>query len=238
VTAAAPRGRALLTGNAAYQEGRLLNPVNDARAMAEMLRQFDFEVTLVEDANLEKMEAAVGNFSSKPGQSGSVGLFYFSSHGLQIDNQNYLVPVGARLESPADVRHRTLKADWVLGETDGSRAPNIIILNACRNNPYVRPKSTQRLSAHAGTSRLAGRHATAPDARRRQPRRSERYLHQATYSTCPRQDSACLICSRASGQQARQKPTKQVPWIASSITELFSLSDWPAVGYTPHPQRR
>ncbi len=86
--------RALLIGNAAYAHSPLRNPVNDATDMATMLRRLGFEVTLIRDADKPTMERAIGDFTRGVPQ-GSVGLFYFSGHGAQIEGLNYLLPVGA-----------------------------------------------------------------------------------------------------------------------------------------------
>ena len=82
-----------MIGNAAYTEGRLNNPVNDATAIAAALQEIGFQVTVLRDADLRAMDEAVNTFSNKLRQGG-VGLFYFAGHGLQVQGENYLVQPG------------------------------------------------------------------------------------------------------------------------------------------------
>jgi hypothetical protein len=135
---ATPRGRALVIGNAAYDEAPLRNPVNDAEAMASTLGELGFTVTLKKNITQREMEQAITAFAN-PGQSGDVGLFYFSGHGMQAQGQNYMLPLKAQIDSEADVRYRAVPAECVLArmEEAGYRL-NLIILDACRNNPYAR----------------------------------------------------------------------------------------------------
>src|SRR5947208_13041781 len=84
------------------------------------------------------MERTVEDFTTGVPR-GSVGLFFFSSHGAQIDGQNYLIPIGAALGEPSDVKYRTVAADWILARMDDTGMEvKLIILDACRNNPFGR----------------------------------------------------------------------------------------------------
>ncbi len=80
---------ALVIGNSAYASSPLANPVNDADAMARLLEQRNFKVTLLTNADLPKMEAAVDLFGQSLG-AGGVGLFFYAGHGMQIEGRNYL----------------------------------------------------------------------------------------------------------------------------------------------------
>ena len=97
--------RALIIGNATYADSPLRNPINDATDMAAILRPLGFEVTLVRDADKPTMERAIGDFT-RGVPRGSVGLFFFSGHGVQIDGLNYLLPIGTRFTQPTDVNTR------------------------------------------------------------------------------------------------------------------------------------
>jgi uncharacterized caspase-like protein len=96
-------------GNAAYPESPLRNPLHDATDMAQALQQLGFTVTLLRDADQRTMEEAVHTFTSTASR-GSVGLFYFSGHGVQIEGQNYLLPVRSVFREPADVKYRAVAA--------------------------------------------------------------------------------------------------------------------------------
>jgi len=131
---------ALVIGNAAYQDGwDLKNPVNDAKDLAAVLGQLGFKVTHKQNLNINKMKKAILQFGKKLRQSGGVGLFYFSGHGVQYNGSNYLIPIGARhfLSSAEQLPYETVDAGYVLATMKGARNElNLVILDACRNNPF------------------------------------------------------------------------------------------------------
>jgi len=129
---------ALVIGNSAYKESPLKNPVNDANDMAEVLKKCGFEIILKTNANQHDMEKAVRKFSDRL-KDGGVGLFYFSGHGVQVDGINYLIPVNSNIQDEIDVKAKSVSANYILGKMDRRKdGMNIIILDACRNNPYAR----------------------------------------------------------------------------------------------------
>src|SRR5438045_2715630 len=129
---------ALVIGNSNYVNGPLKNPVNDARAMAKALGAAGFHVRVVEDATHVGMQRAVrlwGNDIAK----GGVGLFYYAGHGLQVKGKNFLVPVNAEIDQEDEIEFATLDVNIVLAKMDSAKnALNIVILDACRNNPFAR----------------------------------------------------------------------------------------------------
>lgn len=130
---------ALVIGNSAYQHGGYLkNPINDARSMSKILRDLGFEVILIENASLIELKKAIDTFGKKLSDFG-VGLFYYAGHGIQYRGANYLIPVDANLTSEQQVDYDCIQVDRVLAYMDisGSKV-NIIILDACRNNPFER----------------------------------------------------------------------------------------------------
>jgi formylglycine-generating enzyme required for sulfatase activity len=129
---------ALVIGNAAYESAPLRNPVHDATDMAAALQRLGFEVTLLRDAKFRPMEEAIEAFSQKL-RRGGVGLFYFAGHGVQVGGENYLVPLSVRLNREQDVRFETVPVGRILGGMeDAGNDVNIIILDACRDNPFAR----------------------------------------------------------------------------------------------------
>ena len=129
---------ALVVGNASYTHGALKNPVNDARAMARVLSEAGFEVTLLEDATQPVMQRAIRRFGDSL-QRGGVGLFYYAGHGMQVKGRNFLVPVNAEIDREYEVEFNSVDVNQVLKMMDEARNPlNIIILDACRNNPFAR----------------------------------------------------------------------------------------------------
>jgi hypothetical protein len=102
------------------------------------LRRLDFEVTLLRDKSLQEMEEAVNAFNLRLRQGG-MGLFYFAGHGVQVDGENYLIPVTARIDRQADVRYQALPMGRIMGAMeDANNGLNILILDACRDMPFSR----------------------------------------------------------------------------------------------------
>lgn len=131
---------ALVIGNGNYQHAdlpKLANPTNDATDMAKALRGFGFEVIERKNQTLEGMNQAIAEFGSKIGGS-EAALFYYAGHGIQVKNQNYLMPVNARIDSEAAVPYQGINLNQILDEMDnGKSGVNIVMLDACRNNPIT-----------------------------------------------------------------------------------------------------
>jgi uncharacterized caspase-like protein len=138
VTTPAEKRVALVIGNASYPNAPLKNPVNDAHAMADTLRGVGFDVIERVNANKSQMEDAVVLFGKKLGD-GAIGLVYYSGHGIQVAGKNYLVPVDADIDNEQAVPLRTIDADTVINQMMSAKTRvNLIILDACRNNPFER----------------------------------------------------------------------------------------------------
>ncbi|MDH4091854.1 MAG: caspase family protein [Cyclobacteriaceae bacterium] len=134
---------ALVIGNSAYPKdiGVLKNPVNDATDLAEELRNSNFEVQLLTNATYGQIRAAMLRFKERVDENErdkTVSLFYYAGHGLQSEDENYLVPIDARVEYEDDiVRYCFPVQRMVLANMERSNARmNIVILDACRNNPF------------------------------------------------------------------------------------------------------
>lgn len=131
---------ALVIGNGRYRSvAPLQNPPNDARLVADTITALGFHLVgdgVVLDADRATMEQAIRAFGKRL-RGGAVGLFYYAGHGVQIDGENYLVPVSANVEDPADIKYELISTGYVLDEmrNAGNRL-NIVILDACRNNPF------------------------------------------------------------------------------------------------------
>ena len=130
---------ALVIGNSKYTSAPLKNPANDARAMSAELQRLGFEVQGYTDLTRKEMRSAIHDFGDKIRASKGIGLFYYAGHGLQAKGINYLVPVDANIEREYDIEDECIKADIVLRMMEMYDNPmNIIILDACRNNPCAR----------------------------------------------------------------------------------------------------
>ncbi|HZI20445.1 MAG TPA: caspase family protein [Pyrinomonadaceae bacterium] len=168
-TSAARTGRrmALIIGNGAYQNAPpLRNPANDATDMAGALRALGFDVKSGVDLTQRQMKAMIREFGQQL-RGGGQGLFYFAGHGVQLRGRNYLIPVDADVQSEADVEDQGVDVNLVLGLMDeAGNGLNVIILDACRNNPFGRSfrsaaNGLAQMDAPGGTL-IA--YATAPGA--------------------------------------------------------------------------
>lgn len=141
---------ALVIGNGAYQSvAPLANPRADAEAMAAALRELGFEVELGLDLDLQGMRQAARAFADDlPGAD--VALFFYAGHGMQVYGQNYLLPVDATLKSATDLDFEAFSAELILSQMERWPAVKIVMLDACRNNPFA-----VRLSRSMGSSRAA-----------------------------------------------------------------------------------
>lgn len=128
---------ALVIGNSEYRTSPLKNPVRDAHDMAAALQKLGFQVIYEENATRRRMDDAVRAFYSKL-RTSETGLFYYAGHGMQVKGRNYLIPVDARIETESDVEHESIDVGRVLGKMEDAGNPvNIIILDACRDNPFA-----------------------------------------------------------------------------------------------------
>lgn len=130
---------ALIIGNSSYFDAPLKNPVNDADAMASALRDTGFDVTVLKNADRRKMFTSVREFSEKLKRS-DVGLFYYAGHGVQIESANYLLPVdlkGSDLQVADDLRYSAFPLNELMDRMRDASTSNIIILDACRDNPFL-----------------------------------------------------------------------------------------------------
>jgi uncharacterized caspase-like protein len=139
---------ALIIGNSNYASARLKlnNPVNDATAMQQALRSAGFETILKLNVNRRDFYRAVDEFSARIGRDPhAVGLFYYAGHGVQADGTNYLIPVDAEIDSDADLQPNAYDVSKVLAAMKQAQNDmNIVILDACRDNPLPRTRGVDR----------------------------------------------------------------------------------------------
>jgi TPR repeat protein len=133
----AERRAALIIGNAAYEHApSLRTPVPDARAVADTLRHLDFDVLLGTDLDKIGMERLIERFvQSLPGTD--VALVYYSGHAVQVDNQNHLIPISARIRSSAELSLETVPLEALFAYMRQNAKVQLIFLDACRNNPFA-----------------------------------------------------------------------------------------------------
>ncbi len=130
---------ALVVGIGAYEHNvKLVNPPNDAKAIADLLTRIGFQVTLLIDVGAEDFYEGIDKFKREAAEA-RVGLFYFAGHGVEVEKQNYLLPADASLERQSQLRTQAISLKSVLDEMKEVRLPaKMLILDCCRNNPLKR----------------------------------------------------------------------------------------------------
>lgn len=138
--AEAPRKVALVVGNGAYASGGALpNALNDAEDLCANLRALGFEAICATNLKTRReFKDRVFEFSKRLGR-GTIALFYYAGHGLQLDGENYLVPTEAKLSAPPDIEDETISLRYVMAQVDQAGSEfSMFMLDACRNNPWSR----------------------------------------------------------------------------------------------------
>ncbi|MDQ0467365.1 caspase family protein [Labrys wisconsinensis] len=230
---------ALVLGNSNYQAAPALgNPANDAADLAQALRGIGFEVIEQRDATREQMASAVRAFAERI-RGADVALFFYAGHGLQLNGENYLIPVDAKIESEADVRFDTINLSDIQQEMEGPGRANVVILDACRDNPFadklshggrgIATRGLGRLEA-AGVGSLIV-FSTQPDnvaldgGGRNSPFTAALLRHVGTPGLEIRQ-----MISKVRGDVLQATGQKQVPWDNSSLVGDVYLAGQSAAG--------
>jgi hypothetical protein len=229
--AAAEFRTALVIGNGAYATAPLRNPVNDARAMAEALGGMGFDVIARLDADRAEMQRAVVEFGRRLKEKGGVGLFYYAGHGVQVQGANYLIPLGAQIAAEEEVAIESVDVNYVLSRMDAAHNRlNIVILDACRNNPFARSfRSTANglasIDAPAGTL-IA--YATAPGSVAADGEGSNGlYTGELVQAMKLPGLKVEDVFKQVRIRVQRQSKGSQVPWESSSLTGDFYFAGEP-----------
>ena len=220
---ALPRA-ALIIGNSAYPDSPLTNPVNDANAIAGELKRLGFSVDLQINAGHATMNEAVHNFGTNLTRSRAVGLFYFAGHGLQLDWRNFLVPVDVRLDQADDVPRQTVDLGNLLNSLGrAGNAMNIVVLDACRDNPFGSEHKTGRgLSQMDAPISTLLAYATAPgnvasDGTGKNGLYTENFLKEMVAPEARIED----VFKRVRLAVRRSSQGQQIPWESTSREEDF-----------------
>ncbi len=234
--AAAEERFALVIGNGAYQNiDPLANPPNDVRLVAAQLEAVGFHVTLLINASMQQMDRATVEFSRALDDAGrnTVGLFYFAGHGVTYDGENWLIPVGANIESGIDIKYNTLSAGEVLGHMEAARnATDILILDACRNSPFRSFSLSGTRAISVGMARMnapAGSfiaYSTAPgavayDGNGDYSPFAEAFAEEIATPGISIGDTMIEVRKRVKESTKGLGAAPQTPWDASSLTGRF-----------------
>ncbi len=224
---------ALVIGNGHYEGVYLRNPVNDANAMANALRELDFYVIQKTDLTKKQMLDVIWDFENKF-NSEDICLFYYSGHGVQVNGINYLIPLNANILNERDVEFEAVALNRFMSNLEKAKM-NIVILDACRDNPYKGMRSTSRGLAQV-TSKTDGTfiaYATAPG----------RTAADGTGSNSP-YTKHLIREMKVEGQEIEdmfknvriavkdETNNAQIPWDSSCLTDEFIF----AMSCTPQTQ--
>jgi tetratricopeptide (TPR) repeat protein len=155
---AAKQGRrvALVIGNSAYKNVPVLtNPLKDAEAVAASLRNIGFEtVTLANDATREKLIDGLRAFGNEA-EKADWAMVYYAGHGIEVNGQNYLIPVDAKLAADRDVQFEAIPLEQVMASLEGAKKLTLVLLDACRDNPFA-PQIRKTAAPDAAAAVTAG----------------------------------------------------------------------------------
>jgi hypothetical protein len=251
-TPAAAARHAFIVGNSAYTTvPQLPNPANDARDLAQRLEALGYRVTLGLDLTRSRFLQSFQSFMRGLGPD-DVALLYYAGHGLQIGGENYLFPVDATVASEADARTRLVPLNALIADLSRTTKTRLVILDACRNNPFAEQLAASDATRSAGQSRGLARvyagvgsfiaYSTQPgnvalDGQGRNSPFTDALLrHMAT----PGADVHAVM-RRVRADVGRATSEQQVPWENSSLIEEMAFAATPAVAAAapaPGPARR
>src|SRR5882724_9152437 len=234
---------ALVIGNSNYQTApQLANPNNDARSVAQLLNSAGFEVTVATDQTRNDMVRGLQDFSNKVADHGpnTVAMVYYAGHGVQLAGENYLVPIDARIAAPSDLPDNTVRLVDVMGtlETIPSRM-RIVVLDACRNNPFPNVDDAGRGLAivDAPSGSIVG-YSTAPgmeaqDGDGNHSPYTSAFLNVARQPNLPIEQ----LFKRVRLEVNNTTAGRQTPWESSSLTSDFYFFGDTAVASAGAPDR-
>lgn len=215
---------ALVIGNNAYKSAPLANPINDARDIAKALSGFGFSVTLRENANQRDMKQAIREFTALI-KHGGTGLLYFAGHGVQSKGRNYLIPVDADIQQEYELEDQAVDANIVLAAMDEAQNPvNIVILDACRNNPFARSfrSATSGLAQMDSVKGTLIAYATAPGSVAADgAERNGIYTKHLLQSLQQPDSDIARVFSRVRAAVVRETGGRQIPWESTSLIGDF-----------------
>ncbi|NEW60210.1 SUMF1/EgtB/PvdO family nonheme iron enzyme, partial [Sulfurovum sp. bin170] len=210
---------ALVIGNQDYSSLNVLkNPINDATAMRDILKEKNFSVIYLEDASQMEMESAIESFANRLSVGKGVGLFYYAGHGIEVGGVNYLIPTDARIPSKKFVKSKSVSTDIVVSAMEEAKNRlNIVILDSCRSNPFGRDGSGG-LAPLNSASGIYVAYATAPGRIAEDGDEGNglftkyliRYINQSGLKI---ED----VFKRVRENVMRDSNNAQVPWSSSSI---------------------
>ena len=220
---------ALVIGNSAYVSAPpLTNPSNDAKAMTNILKRLGFTVINVNDGTKEQMAAGIAQMQATLKGQQAVGMLYYAGHGLQQNWRNYMVPVDIKVGRSMDIPKQTIDVDSVIEafKMAGTRM-NIIVLDACRDNPFGDKTSNKGLAQIIAPPNTYIAFATAPGNVAQDGTEKSgnglftEYIIKELQKPAPIED----MFRRVRLQVRKQSNGTQIPWDSSSLENEFAFND-------------
>lgn len=230
---ATARRVALVIGNSNYETAPLKNPVNDARDMSTALKNYGFDVIYKENVDQNEMKRAIREFGTQI-RNAKVALFYYAGHGVQVNTRNstrnYLVPVDAKVSAEEEMEYEAVDAGFVLAQMESAQSSvNIVILDACRNNPFARSfrsaaNGLAQMDAPSGTL-IA--YATAPGSIASDNARGRNGLYTQELLKIMATPGLGVeeVFKRVRVSVRSLTRNKQTPWELSSLTDEFTFAE-------------
>lgn len=220
---------ALVIGNSAYRDIEALsNPGKDAHAVANKLKDLGFQTVEIQDASSQTMLDALKQFEQLISKRDAAVVVYYAGHGIQIDWRNYLLPVDAKVRNADDVRRQSLNVSDILERLKSAKTrTNVVILDACRNNPFASGTSNKGLAPLDAPVGTYFAYATAPGhvaSDGEEALGNGLFTH---YLLKELQRPAVIeeMFRRVRLGVRRHSEGQQIPWDSSSLEESFAIND-------------
>jgi len=229
---------ALIVGNESYPKWPLRNPVNDAKAMDQALRSTGFETEVLLNADLRNLERSIDRFIGRV-RNGDVVLFFYAGHGIQVNGENYLVPVDFDAKDEADAKYVSYSASRLQDRLDAAGARlTIIVLDACRNNPFraTRAAGGGLATMNSGKGTLIA-FATSPGKTADDNPNGSNGLFTSHLVQALKEPGLSLdqVFNRVRERVYTESAQKQLPWTVSSVIGEYYFQ--PGSQRAPVPQR-
>ncbi len=229
---------ALIIGNAAYiNVPALANPTNDAKAMANIMRKLGFKVFDVINGDKASMERAIEQMKDHLKGQQAVAMLYYAGHGLQLEWHNYMVPIDVKLKAATDVPKQTIDVEYVITAfKNANTRMNIIILDACRDNPFSNQASGKGLAQLDAPPGTLISFSTSPGnvAEDGNSESGNGLFTQYLIKELQKPASIENVFKRVRLQVRQKSQGRQIPWESTSLEEDFAFND--GAKYTFNPE--
>ncbi|OJJ14271.1 hypothetical protein BKI52_43070 [marine bacterium AO1-C] len=222
---------ALLIGNSNYQvAGKLKNPRNDVDLIAEVLKKLGFKTKAVKDVTRKKFLIALNIFGQELDDY-DLGFFFFAGHGIQVNGENYLLPIDADPKNENEVEYDCINAQRILRKMENAQSKtNIMVLDACRNNPFT--KSWSRSPSMQGLTYMSApygsliAYSTAPNKVAEDGiGKNSSYSEVLAEEMLAPNMTIIQVLQKVRNRLIKKLSGKQVPWESTSMLEDLVLND-------------